>query len=139
MTGRWKRGDVARSINRDLQSSDAQGGGIAAVASAHPGAALKPRKPAGSKHDRNLSATNSDVATRPPRVESKDKKGTKERKRDLRQVRSPTSGNGRLEVDRGVKEFVTTNSSLKPRTRWREASPQLGCGQLRCCNSGCRE
>ena len=31
-------------------------------------------------HDRNLSATNSDVATRPAHVESKDKKGTKERK-----------------------------------------------------------
>ena len=112
--GAWKRGDVARSTNRDMHSSDAKAGGLAAAASGRAGAALKPRKPAGSKHDRNLSATNSEVATRPARVESKNKKGTKERKRDLRQARSPTSGNGRSEVDRGVKEFVTTNSSLKP-------------------------
>ena len=74
---------------------------------------MKPRKRASSKHDRNLSATNSEVATRPARVESKDKKDTKERKRDLRQARSPTTGNGRSEVDLGVKEIVTTNSSLK--------------------------
>jgi hypothetical protein len=108
---------VARSTNRDMHSSDAKAGVLAAAASGRAGAALKPRKPAGSKHDRNLSATNSEVATRPAHVESKSKKGTKERKRDLRQARSPTSGNGRSEVDCGVKEIVTANSSLKPRKR----------------------
>ncbi len=63
-------------------------------------------------HDRNLAATNSDLATRPAHVESK--RDTKERK--ARQARSPTSGNGRSEVDLGVKEIISTNSSLKPRS-----------------------
>src|SRR5689334_10849496 len=117
MAGPWKRGDVARSINRDLHSSDAKADVLAAAASGRAGAALKPRKPAGSKHDRNLTATNSEVATQPLRVESESKKGPKERKQDLRQARSPTTGKGRSKVERGVKEFVTTNSSLKPRKR----------------------
>ena len=75
--GAWKRGDVARSTIPDVHLSDATAGSMPAIGRA--GAALKPPKRAGSKHDRIFSATKSAVATRAARVESKDKKGTKER------------------------------------------------------------